>query len=107
MHSCTASSPHPIGRVWRAKDQTPGSYRQPEFIDSAVPFATGSSPTSAPCRLVFVQSLDLHPTPVALLGSPDFQGTVSVPVNPLSAAGVGPPGWLGLTLLHGDSGIGI
>lgn len=55
------------------KTEPPGSYRQPEFIDSAVPFATGSSPTSAPCRLVFVQSLDLHPAPVALLGSPDFR----------------------------------
>lgn len=55
------------------KTKPPGSYKQPVFIDSAVPFSTDSSPTLALCRLVFVQSLDLHPAPVAILGSPDFR----------------------------------
>lgn len=73
---CTVALPlhhTPLAVSGGPKTEPPGSYRQPEFIDSAVPFATGSSPTSAPCRLAFVQSLDLHPAPVALLGSPDFR----------------------------------
>lgn len=72
-HSCMHLHHIPSVVSGGPKTEPPGSCKQPEFTDSAVPFSTGSSPTSAPCRLVFIQSLGLHPAPVALLGSPDFR----------------------------------